>query len=903
MAAQGVRKWGGLGLLFVLVAAAAFASLTTRSQADVTVDVTIAGPGESSGIRGLDLSSFSAAVASAEAGGGFTLVIPGATGLTPRSMGSTSVVIDTDDHALVMTGSLAVSGASYQSVVIVDFDGTSPGTPTVSLGLHGNIDLTLLNSSWAAPTGSVVIDGHAVVSTGLQDIRGITAAAGFYSGQDQIPAGMDVRGSITVADHLPGLTGPTVTASVRGQFEGDLTALLTTKNFSPTDPTTAKLTATLSGADLDLPVTAGTFELVIGVEGSGPDAPLSVTATGTVTASGSRFSSAPVVFDAVATAGATTTTLSGGIADGSSWQAPFGLSGVTVSSARVSISNSTTDGTTATFSGSFTVGSKVFSVEATTDGTDLELELELPPVNVGEIVDLLADMGFTTGTVNADLRTLGIAATRMEFATSGGDLSGALSTGITFRGKTAKFLISGDTAGGRNLLLAVQVPGGTLGDYVDAAPAFASIPIPEGGVVVSRTAATQTNYPAGTIEGEFLGEMYCGVDNVGACSYSIPSGVSFAAQIQLPKTVTDVVAQFGPVTASGTLRVVGSIPVFGGGGLDLAIELPDILPGDTSPEWFRKADIDVILSVESSSIAFGLEGRLTVALPDENEPSGVDVVTFQIDATITAGADGVGVTIGGGLASGSTWDSPFGVDWLDLEAFRIEITIDLVPTPSIQLGVRAKARIGPSTFDASFAVAVRPGPVVTFGLRVEADQIALRDVATMASKISGEPIDTDELPDASLRNVALKFSTLDAPNLCLSLGIKISADLYLDAPTNSGGAGGELPVDSCVNDELTAAEQNARCLNDDACFARVSFEVGENGIKASGALNSIDLGPVEIADAQIALELTAEVQAFSVSGGIKIPGFFEANGSVDISNTGFAFTVTVSDDAGNLVTV
>ncbi|MCB0993113.1 MAG: hypothetical protein KDB16_19195 [Acidimicrobiales bacterium] len=87
----------------------------------------------------------------------------------------------------------------------------------------------------------------------------------------------------------------------------------------------------------------------------------------------------------------------------------------------------------------------------------------------------------------------------------------------------------------------------------------------------------------------------------------------------------------------------------------------------------------------------------------------------------------------------------------------------------------------------------------------------------------------------------------------------------------------------------------------------MSFELGEDGIEASAALNEVDLGAVVVSNAALALDVsTSAPPSFALSGDLEIPGFATATGSVELSASGFSFMVQVAeadDPAGDMVTI
>ena len=177
------------------------------------------------------------------------------------------------------------------------------------------------------------------------------------------------------------------------------------------------------------------------------------------------------------------------------------------------------------------------------------------------------------------------------------------------------------------------------------------------------------------------------------------------------------------IDRDGELIISGTLPLFADEPVDLSVELPPIVPpdGDAAAGTFREGRLSFGLSTnpDSGQTEISLVGQVDLYLPDTcltddpNDPasrcsvrmtgadgtsSDFDAVTFQVDATVTLPVnptDDGSVVLGGGLAPGSVWEAPFGTEWLDLNAFRIEVGVLFGPSGGgFTFGVRASATIG-----------------------------------------------------------------------------------------------------------------------------------------------------------------------------------------------------------------
>ncbi len=876
----------------------------------------------------IDLSSYQAAAATLIADD-VRLEWPGAGALGEHVLTNATVAFHAPSKSVTLSGSMVVDGVTMDGMLILDWDGSEP-MPVISLGVKGTVDMTMFNADWSLEGGAFDLAGFAAIATGEQDLTAIPAAAAFYGDRETLGEQLVVEGSMSLAGLLPGIgAGAGLQVDLAGELDVDIASLLSTAEAEPADPGAVHLEGTIAASNLSIPslpgLTATTFTLQLDLAGDegAAEEDFAVFASGEVTIDDDAVASAPVTFDVTFQRDGAATIFTGGLKEGTTWPDPFGVSGLEVSAARLGI-DAPGGGATPTLSITVegSAGGVGFSA-AISANDELTVQMTVDPVSIEQMVGLFGAMGFDVGSLSSmddELAAIVIGPTALRLETVEGQVTGALSTGITFRGKTATFLLAGGTGPNGGLLAAVQLPSFTIKDlWPTAPPTVSNITLPDGGFVLSSDDVTKDTFEAGDIEDDFLSEMYCGATTAPAdCDYTVPTGLSLAAQITLDPGIREALAVLGPL-ANSPIRVEGTLPVFGGSDFNISIILPDIVPtpGSATSEWLVRAELRVDMVLSVGNVEVKLTGSMDTKLPDETELDGFDEVTFTVDAAIQIGTKGIGITIGAEIGS---WPTPFGIDWIDLNGFRLEVIIKVAPQPGVQVGLAASATLKsaceafggsgcppPSTFEASFAIGVAAGaPVqVDFGFRMFADAIYLKDVAAIAKEMGATGIDPSSMPNASLRNVELAFGSIDAPSLCLRKGLVIAADVYLDDPMASGGPGAEPARTLCTDTSISPAEGIASCQAHPECFAHLRLAVNDDGITGAAALGTITMGPISVSNASVALTLTPAEQSFKIAGTVSIEGFASASGSLGITNTGIEFSLTVGDNngSGNLFTI
>ena len=215
-----------------------------------TVDLSITDPGGTTSGVDLDLSSFASAAASLADESSLRLEWPGASDLGETVLSNASVEVTPATESIVFAGGIDLDGQSLNGIVILDWeDGET--TPTVSLGLDGELDLVALNPNWQLEGSAFVIDGFAAISSGDQDLDGVGGASDFYGARESLVPGLEIEGDIAIDRLFPGL-GPNATTmiTISASLEADIAALLTDAEYE--EETTVRFDGTIAASQLSI---------------------------------------------------------------------------------------------------------------------------------------------------------------------------------------------------------------------------------------------------------------------------------------------------------------------------------------------------------------------------------------------------------------------------------------------------------------------------------------------------------------------------------------------------------------------------------------------------------------------------------------------------------------------------
>jgi hypothetical protein len=291
---------------------------------------------------------------------------------------------------------------------------------------------------------------------------------------------------------------------------------------------------------------------------------------------------------------------------------------------------------------------------------------------------------------------------------------------------------------------------------------------------------------------------------------------------------------------------------------------PDLLEQDLEDQWFCYDLLEVEIG---ASIA-------VAALP-----------TPRIEAAIFGGISVVNAS--GIAAPGGGWH-PMGLPFVTVNDLFAQIVLRLEPasaTPvNINFGARGQFSIGTTEFTGAVQVGlgIVPGspPVVTptfEGIRMGISELSLTQLINLQSQIASVSSTMPDLatvlddvllavPDFALRHLELSLSPLGVESLCIPLGIKIRADLYVDASIPA------FDFPRCVDGvmEPTPDEELCPANAPNGCVAGVFLELGLGGIRANGFVAGFDLGPLHTDAMLLDLVLQLTDQHLELSGGITL---------------------------------
>lgn len=616
--------------------------------------------------------------------------------------------------------------------------------------------------------------------------------------------------------------------------------------------------------------------------------------------------------------GGTTVSFLGSLQD---WAQPFGVSWLTVNDLELAATFGS-GGFEGSFSGDATIAEKTFSVAlemSTGGGTNAKLKVKLEDsISFSEIAGVIGDspdlppdldnlsVGPLTISVNVGSggTEVSLVADTSVPSPSGGN---PITTKLYFEAGSGNFILGMRPTA--DLALSQFLPSGT--DLpIDPTLSDASFLISKTAV---KKASTELSEPAF----DFFKKIYgCDAPTAVECegfTVDFPSGVGFGGHIKLGQKVEDAASAIW-IDASDGVTLEGQLPIFGApapGSFKLVADLPKIIPPDEHrPDWFKSGN----LTLELTDTGFAFDGGLTIRLRNSADPcpgqmlfvvgeSGekacYDVLRGQVRARISI--DGAPqMTIQGDFAAldennnpGAIWHDAFGEEWLSVKELKLQLGVEFSGTPAFTMGFLGDV-IFNQTRDlrVSFSMALRvlPGIIVPelrgFTARSVAG-LAMSDIVDLGEKVSGLNLAVDDLPDLSLRNLDFMFGLESNPELCISPGLRIAGDLYM----NASGDAPTFANDDCKVIPDKEPEPTQRCKDNAAngCFATVRLDISPTGVLADGSLGAWAVGPISMDDAQVRLRLTPDEQSFFLKGGATIGSFASGKIEVYISKDAITF--------------
>lgn len=478
--------------------------------------------------------------------------------------------------------------------------------------------------------------------------------------------------------------------------------------------------------------------------------------------------------------------------------------------------------------------------------------------------------------------------------------------------------------------------GGFLPEDVRAAlpPSMVDLEVPSFGLAFSteEVAGTSSTELDDDVR-EFFAPLYgCKVDDPG-CTFEhrLDGGVTVLGAIGLPGDVIEATNVFGLDTSQPAL-VRGTLPLFGSTGLpNLAIKVP--MPKiEGMPEFLHSAAIE--LKIGGSGLF--VSGELGVKFPRADvqpvggecargqvfkirseEPPGskqyvfhercYDLLTFTVAGGIIWEDGQVALNVTGRFEAAGVdgWMSPFGVgDWIGIKTAAVSFT-GIPSTKTVALGMQADVRVLGKDLAGAINVAlniVAPSPPYVvpelMGFRVSsASGFAMQDIvdiqnafaeafAAAAQQPAPRKLTLDDaaLPNVAVRNVDIMYARQTVPDLCLTTGLVIAADLYVNPTDGSSGPKPvydanncrKLPGSGASDGEIPCVAQKAK-----GCMASLMLQVTTKGVVGQASLGAFEIGALRWKDSYLSLAVTLnDLPHLKIRGAASIEGLFA--GAVDV---------------------
>lgn len=551
------------------------------------------------------------------------------------------------------------------------------------------------------------------------------------------------------------------------------------------------------------------------------------------------------------------------------WEQPFGIEWLTLDEVVLALSV-TSDEMSATLQSSFELGGRQVELEIEITGGDGErtatMSAQLDELSFHDVAALFERQGLDSPLDDLPINpTLRDARMTIKAGTQKAFNIGAT---IEILDQQATMMLSITKIGGtRRVMAGVRIDEFSLGSVI---PALAGTLADEFSIdgtclVFARGTGYVESEDLTPQERDFFGQVYGGGD----FRLNIQSGLNLFASVPMGDNPLH-----GPMGALGVDvdRVVleGSLPLgilggSGGGGigdLTLRASLPPMsLPN--APEWFVSGQLALEITAAPS---IGLVGEITVDIEG-------DIVTFALESKIARSGANVEIALVGGLYTDEPWVGPFGIDWLTFNRAVIKLSINALG--NLELGFAGDVVIG----EKDIACAVEVGINVYTGvptnfmfMGASEEGVALSDLADLQAKMraaTGQQaslIPLDRLPDIAIRNLYLRFSPKDDPDLGVEAGFAVSGDMYMQRGLNG-------PMER---------------------IAGIDISIDTDGIFGEAYLGAIDIGGFSMEEAHLLLELNLFSQQLIISGGIELENLMSADVDLDVSRNGLSFATTTT---------
>lgn len=901
--------------VFMGVVAAAVLAISSSAQATTTYKLTL----QSQGARGgISLSSTTCSAAAAKLDGETTSTRYQLAVAPPDfpTVGVTDVTIATNATScttLVLRGSSTVFGKAVSVLVVGTWASTTATTPTFAVAVDfttvglsqlltsssgTNVGATFTHVWLAATTASA---GESLTVAAHATTGALSAIAGFFTGFQGSTvhvagSGLSFAGDLATTGELA--TALTTLHVSDVQLTGTLVASL--KTFSVSAPPSASLGFNVTAQfTLQLPALPGwlsfpsrAFTLSVSGDSSGG---WSVKASGQATVK-LPPSTTPTAFTAtftVSKAGSTAPVTVGLSVDMGQLKTAFGLSWLTLTTAGLTWTVSTTTLTAAlhakvslgTAPSTLVLTANVALSTATGATATLSLHTTSDTLSTDHLASLLG-LTLPAHTPTLTLKNLVL----VLKVPKGGSVTVAAEAGatLTIGSSTTAVSVLARDEGGTSLMVAAKTTTPfKLTQLVSTLPTIAKFSLTHLAVLFSTTSVTLKSTATDTATKTFFQPLYCSAGTTCQFTVKVKSGVTIQAAVGLPTSVATMVCKLVEPTAasttsclSGPVTLDGHIPLFHTAGtVSLTVALPRI---SISSGPVQQLKLALSLSYANSAFSVSASGDMVLLVPSStvtgtgNCPASVvtrpstDVcLTLTVSGTLKASTAGVSVTLSASLTG--QWRLPHPVNWLTIDHLALQLGITANETgPGLIFGIAGTFTVGTELGFAVHLKAMADAPFVEIlGFKVQSTTgITMQDLAALYHDVSGKTLTPSALPPLALKDLLFEYAVTKDSALGLCPGLHISADLVI---TKGQWQQGTYTAPTSVTCSTTTPNRSTACLsNKSSCLASILLTISTQGFVGYGHLTGWSAGPLEFTPVTLDVTLTSTEVQIHISGGGKL---------------------------------
>jgi hypothetical protein len=601
-------------------------------------------------------------------------------------------------------------------------------TPGLDLSLGG---VVLATSPTATADKPYVLDGTQLPGNFLDGVDPMTLQPGLNMHADVV-AGSDQPAAVANVLQYIGLSG-TDSTSLDGTL-GSTAGLLFDLSDVGGSGIDLTLTASSTGDPLPSWITSRTSSLEIAIGDDGPRITVNDELDTLINGKDNAFTG-QATFDATS-ADAPSLSMSYGV--NGTFDAPFGLDGLTITSANLGLS--LTIGDTPSFSGSMDVGVTINSKPFTLH-VDISVASGLVSGNFGvngeisvaDATDIGNALLGTEVTAPSGAEDVALTGVTFSFSTSTtpAELKFALEASTELHGAAADALISISKEGDDpvKFFAGMHVADLSIDDLVESpSEALQGLSFPNVDLFVSKGYVGDDGQPVEVnwddllpAEQTFFTTIY---GDTPPDTVTFGANVVFDGTVTLPDSISSYFSTSDPLHLHGELGF-GFDALGTGSPAKLAGSLTAELPGINS-DWLQGSSWSLTIAADSNGAAqVSLAGDLDADIDGTSYP-------VSIEGKFTHTSEGTSIDLSGSVTG--TFTSLFGLDWLDVTDPSVSLGIEHTSEGThLSAALDADVTISGYTVHVSAAISNADGTEASLDIKSAEDSVASVDLSDLAS--------------------------------------------------------------------------------------------------------------------------------------------------------------------------